>query len=102
MGAFGGLSPKRHFVLANRACWIRAIEGRGGYLPREEQQKLSTKPLTIRGKNGSYTGVKKNLKDSQSLGQLSVGACVCVCQLFAIFFLCFNCFVLLIRSTIQN
>lgn len=46
-----------------------AIEKRGGNLPRVEQQRLSAQsgPLAVR-KDGKYTGVKKELRESQSLG----------------------------------
>ena len=45
---------------------LQSKEGRAGYLPKSEREKLTGKPLVIK-KNGKYTGDRPALRDSQCL-----------------------------------
>ena len=46
---------------------FKSKEGRAGYLPKAEMEKLKGKPLVIKKGNNSYTGDRKALRESQCL-----------------------------------
>ena len=46
---------------------FKTKEGRAGYLPKAEREKLKGKPLVIKHDGNRYTGDRKALRESQCL-----------------------------------
>ena len=74
MAHFGQLSAKKHVGFSNAKSLLTAITARAGYLSIADREKTTKHALAKRSENRSkfgkksFTGVKKNLKASQSLG----------------------------------
>ena len=71
MGKFGALTPKRQLGWSNDFKFIDGLVSSGGYLSAAEKEQLAGIKLAVSHTNKSgktvYSGVKKNLKDSQLL-----------------------------------
>ena len=72
MGCYGGEFAKRHVVWSNDRAYIDSIITNGGFLSHTAKQALAGRALAIHSRDPvtgkkTFTGVKKNLKQSQSL-----------------------------------
>ena len=78
MGCFQGQTMKRHVIWSNDCKFIRSIVAAGGFLSASAKQALAGRALVIHKTDPvtgqkRFTGVKKRLKDSQSLVCLTMG-----------------------------
>ena len=76
MGCFQGQTMKRHVIWSNDFQFIRSIVDAGGFLSTAAKQALSGRALAVHKTDPitgqkKFTGVKKRLKDSQSLFRLT-------------------------------
>ena len=78
MAHFGQLSAKKHIGFSNAQSLLRAIASRAGYLSVADREKMTKTVIAKNSQNRSkfakksFTGVKKNLKQSQTLGRFNV------------------------------
>ena len=72
MGCYGASSPKRHVIWSNDYDFVERIISAGGYLSATQRAQMASHALAnhtvdpVTGKK-RFTGVKKKLKDSQTL-----------------------------------
>ena len=77
MGHFGQLSCKRHVGFSNARSFLESITARGGFLTNEQRELMTKHVLAKQNQNRSrfgkrtFSGVKKNLKQSQTLDKIS-------------------------------
>lgn len=64
MAAFAGPYCKRHILFSNHRSLVDGVNVLGGYLPRE---KRPSGKLVKKDGKGRFTGLKKELKNSQTL-----------------------------------
>ena len=82
MCKFDGPSVKRHMVLSNCEGFVAFLAAQAGYLSNEDKKKLVKIKLAVQHRNRSgkvknkFTGVRKLLKESQSLAYYIVALCV--------------------------
>ena len=72
MGCYGGESAKRHVIWSNDKEFIDSIVTSGGFLSHTAKQALAGRALAIHTRDPvtgkkTFTGVRKNLKQSQNL-----------------------------------
>ena len=74
MAHFGQLSAKKHVGFSNAKSLLAAITARAGYLSNVDREMMTKHVLAKSSQNRSkfakksFSGVKKNLKQSQTLG----------------------------------
>ena len=103
MGCFGGESVKRHVVWSNDYEFIDGLIAAGGFLSAAARQALSGRALASHARDPktgkkTFTGIRKRLKDSQSLSLVLAGVCFAnhSIQLFA------SCLVLLVYAQVRR